>query len=208
MENETSSSNIESDIKLTKKSQALYDAINRYYMLLLDSISLEDYNSMKEMLGYTDEYEDHINEVKSHIKQESSTIDKIKNFISIYSEFQRKHYANMIQSVCDEIEKNPSLFKQEAYKGILDIADELNNYDNSEDMEDEDMDNEDMDNEDVLNDVDKEENVSQETDDNSENEESIYYVCGTEIMIKTYGDPLFRNLCNILFIVYERENAY
>ena len=197
------------DDKLIAKSKELYDAINRYYTLLIDSITLEDYESIKGMLGYTDEYEDHINNIRSHIKPEDDTISEIKKFLTTYTEFERKHYTNMIHHVCEEIEKNPQKFKQEAYKGILKFVEEINTYEDSEEClsDENDLDeNNIVEGDNVGDNVG--DNIMQNEESDEESEEHVFYIGNTEIVIKTYGDPLLRNLYNVLFMIFETENGF
>ena len=197
--------------KLFVKSKELYDAINRYYTLLTDSITLEDYNSIKDMLEYTENYEDHIKQIKSSIKPENGTINEIKNFLTTYTEFQKKHYTNMIHHVCDEIEKNPQKFKHEAYKGILKFVEDLNNYNEDINEEDDNVDDNVDDNGNVDDNVDDNVDVNNDNVDDDlsiEENESVYYVGNTEIIIKTYDDPLLRNLYNVLFMIFETENGF
>ena len=186
------------DNKLNNRAKELYDSINRYYTILIDSISPEDYNSIKDLFENenADEYDDHIKDIKSFIKPESHTTERIKNFILTYPEFQRKHYVKTINIICDEIERNPNKFKQEAYKGILRFAEELNNWEedsNEEDYSDYVNDDDENSDEDYMRD-----NIS-----NDEDEEIIYRIGNYETTLKTYGDPLLRNLYNILFMTFE-----
>jgi hypothetical protein len=191
------------------KAKDLYDSINRYYSILIDSITLEDYNSIKDILNYTDEYEEHINNIKSFIKAEETTINEIENFIAAYPEFQRKHYVKTINLICNEIERNPNKFKHEAYKGILKFVNELNNY---EDEEIYDIDSDEIDGEEI-NDIDSDEiddeNVENtDNEDYSDNDEMIYTIGNNEIIMKTHGDPLLKNLYNVLFMIFETENGF
>lgn len=198
-----------------QKAKALYDAINRYYSILIGSITPDDYNSIKDVLKYTDDYDDHIKHVKSFIKESTFTIEKISEFLESYVEFQRNHYVTMINVICDEIEKNPKKFKQEAYKGILKFAEQLDEYNEDEYSDDNEVQNSNEDdevqdfNEDEINKINNNEiQNDEEIDFSDESENGIFYIGNNEIILKTYGDPLIRNLYTVLFMTFETENNF
>lgn len=105
-----------------KDAQRLYEQISEFYMFLIDSIEPEDYVTMQADLGYTESYDEHIDSLLEGIPQKETTIQYITDFLNTYREFADEEYVGVLKQLNSRIQLNRNLCKQQAYKIMLQQA--------------------------------------------------------------------------------------
>jgi len=97
-------------------AQGLYQEITEFYMFLIESIEPDDYERMKEHLGYTESYEEHINSLTEGVPSRETTLNQIKEFLTIYREFIDEEYITVLKQLNSRIQMNRELCKIQAYQ--------------------------------------------------------------------------------------------
>lgn len=111
--------------KLKPVAEGLFNQISEFYMFLIESIEPEDYENMKEHLGYTETYEDHINSLLEGVPEKDVSLQQVVDFLDTYNEFIDEEYVVVLEQLNKKIHLNRDLCKMQAYQILQQQSEQL-----------------------------------------------------------------------------------
>lgn len=99
-------------------AKQLFEKADEHYRIIIDSISEEDYEFIKEKFQLEEPYEDHIRDLRERIKPAKETKQNIYNFLEKYPEFRNQQYIDIMEFTNLRIQTNANEIKQSTVKYI------------------------------------------------------------------------------------------
>lgn len=103
---------LDEELDINESVTGLYKKVKDHYDIIINSISEDDYDVLREELELEQDYEEYIQKLKADLKPSSETIMHLNDFLKKYPEFTKKYYLYILDFANDRLLKSSNTIKR------------------------------------------------------------------------------------------------